>query len=50
MDIQTILVFALFLIAVIYVFRLVYRSFNTKTSCGSSCKCGVDFSKIDVEK
>ncbi len=50
MDIQTIIVLLIFCFAVFYVSRLVYKSLNTKKSCGGSCKCGVDFSDIDITK
>jgi hypothetical protein len=47
MDIQIIIVGLLFLAALFYVGRLVYRSISPKGSgCGSNCKCGVDFSNI----
>jgi hypothetical protein len=51
MDIQTILVILLFLAALFYIGRIVYRSlFNKGGSCGScnSNQCKVDFSKIDT--
>lgn len=47
MDAQTILVILLFLGAVFYTGRLVYRSLNAKKGCGTSCKCGVDFSNLE---
>jgi len=47
MDLQTIIVFLLFFGALAYISRVIYKSLNTKKGCGSSCKCGVDFSKID---
>lgn len=48
MDVQVIIVGVLFAAALFYVGRIVYRMFRPKpgTGCGSSCKCGVDFSKI----
>ncbi|MEJ5961217.1 FeoB-associated Cys-rich membrane protein [Pedobacter immunditicola] len=53
MDIQTILVILLFLAAIFYIGRSIYRSGSEKGgSCGScgSNKCKVDFSKIDSPK
>ena len=51
MDIQTILVIVLFLAALFYIGRMIYRSMSVKNgSCGSNCKCGVDFSNIKTEK
>jgi hypothetical protein len=47
MDIQTILVFLLFAVALVYVGRLVYKSLQVKKDgCGGNCKCGVDFSDV----
>jgi hypothetical protein len=52
MDIQTILVIALFAGALFYIARLLYRSIfsSKKPGCGSNCKCGIDFSNIEVGK
>ncbi|WP_090880232.1 FeoB-associated Cys-rich membrane protein [Pedobacter rhizosphaerae] len=51
MDIQTILVFLLFAVALVYVGRLVYKSLQVKKDgCGGNCKCGVDFSDIKPAK
>jgi len=50
MIIQIIIIGLLFLAAVFYVCRLVYKSLFTKKSCGSNCKCGVDFSAIEQVK
>jgi hypothetical protein len=50
MNIQLIIVALLFAAAVFYVGRLVYKSLTTKKSCGSNCKCGIDFSNIDSPK
>ena len=50
MDFQTILVGLLFAAALFYVGRIIYRSVSPKSGgCGSNCKCGVDFSNIDVK-
>jgi hypothetical protein len=47
MNIQTILVFLLFAVALVYVGRLVFKSLQVKKDgCGGNCKCGVDFSDI----
>ncbi|MHA4893997.1 FeoB-associated Cys-rich membrane protein [Pedobacter sp. PWIIR3] len=51
MDIQTILVIIIFIAALAYVGRMVYRSLVPKNGgCGGNCKCGVDFSAINPEK
>jgi hypothetical protein len=50
MNIQAIIIAILFLAAVFYVCRLVYKNLFTKKSCGSNCKCGVDFSAIEAGK
>jgi len=48
---QQILVLLIFAGALVYVGRLVYKSFQSKTGCDSGCgKCGaVDFAKIEAE-
>ncbi|WP_324371864.1 FeoB-associated Cys-rich membrane protein [Pedobacter sp.] len=51
MDIQTLLVILIFIAALFYIGRMVYRSVSPKGSgCGSNCKCGVDFSNINPDK
>jgi hypothetical protein len=50
MGIQEIIVIALFTAAMWYVGRIVYHSFKAKSACGSSCKCGVDFSNIESKQ
>jgi uncharacterized membrane protein len=50
MNIQTIAVIILFLAALFYLCKMVYNSFNAKKGCASNCKCGVDFSEIEVKK
>jgi len=51
MNTQTILVFLLFAVALVYVSRLVYKSLQVKKDgCGGNCKCGVDFSDIKPAK
>ncbi|MDB5125676.1 MAG: hypothetical protein JWP94_3805 [Mucilaginibacter sp.] len=50
MSIQTIIIAILFAAAVFYVCRLVYNSLSAKKSCGTNCKCGVDFSAIEADK
>jgi hypothetical protein len=50
--IQSIIVLAVFALALIYVGRLVYKSFQTKAGeCASGCgKCGaMDFTKLEQE-
>lgn len=44
---QTVIVIALFAAAIFYVARMAYKSLTAKKSCGSNCKCGVDFSGIE---
>jgi len=50
MNLQIIIVVLLFLAALFYVGRLLFNSITAKKSCGSNCKCGVDFSQIEVNK
>ncbi|POY38985.1 FeoB-associated Cys-rich membrane protein [Solitalea longa] len=46
--IQQLLVGVIFLAALWYIGRMVYRQIKPKNnSCGSNCKCGVDFSEIE---
>jgi hypothetical protein len=49
--IQTIIVAFVFIAAVVYVGNLVYKAFQSKSSCSSGCgKCGaVDFDKINKQ-
>ena len=48
--IQEIIIVALFVLAAVYVGRMIYQSFTKKTGCASGCgKCGVDFSKIEQQ-
>ncbi|WP_142527606.1 FeoB-associated Cys-rich membrane protein [Pedobacter westerhofensis] len=51
MDVQIILVGLLFLAALFYIGRIIYRSVSPKSGgCASGCgKCGVDLSKIEVK-
>ncbi len=48
MNIQIVVVVLLFLAALFYVGRLLFKSVTAKKSCGSNCKCGVDFSQIEI--
>ena len=50
MNIQAIIIILLFIAAVFYVGRLLYKSLFAKKGCGSNCKCGVDFSNIEAGK
>ena len=50
MNIQAIIIILLFIAAVFYVGRMMYKSLFAKKSCGSNCKCGVDFSAIEAQK
>jgi hypothetical protein len=49
--IQQVIVIAIFIVAVAYIGRLVYKSFQAKSACDSGCgKCGaVDFNKIEKQ-
>jgi hypothetical protein len=49
--VQQILVGIIFLGALAYVGRLIYRSFHAKTGCATECgKCSVvDFQKIETQ-
>jgi hypothetical protein len=47
--IQTVIIAILFAAAIFYVGRLFYKSLFVKKGCGSNCKCGVDFSQIEVK-
>ena len=47
MGVQTIIISLLFVAAIFYVGRLLYKNLFAKKSCGSNCKCGVDFSAVD---
>jgi len=48
MQTQEIIVILLFIGALFYVGRIVYRTFQTKKGCGTNCKCGVDFSDVNI--
>ena len=50
MIVQEIAVVTVFLIAVAYLGRMLYRNFTSKNSCGSSCKCSADFSGVKPKK
>jgi hypothetical protein len=46
-DIQLILVILVFLLAIIYLGRMVYKSMTSKKGCASNCgKCAADFSEL----
>ena len=49
--IQSILVGLIFIVAVIYVGRLIYLSFQSKNACSTGCgKCGaIDFKKLEEQ-
>lgn len=50
MNIQVIIISILFICAVFYVARFVFKSLSAKKGCSSGCgKCGVDFSNIDTK-
>lgn len=49
MGIQELLLAAIFVMALLYLGRMIYRSLNSDKGCASNCgKCGVDFSKIKI--
>jgi hypothetical protein len=50
MNIQVVIILLLFAAAVFYMGRMLYKNLTAKKSCGSNCKCGVDFSGIDAPK
>ena len=50
MDIQLFLILILFIAAVFYIGRMIFFSFKSKNACAGNCKCGVDFSEIDIKK
>ncbi|WP_374951842.1 FeoB-associated Cys-rich membrane protein [Mucilaginibacter sp.] len=50
MNIQAILIIVIFIAAVYYVGRIIYKSIFAQKSCGSNCKCGVDFTTIAPDK
>jgi uncharacterized oligopeptide transporter (OPT) family protein len=49
--IQQIIIFLLFIAAAVYVARLVYKSFSSKSGCAKGCgACStIDFNKIDKQ-
>ena len=49
--IQQIIIFLLFVAAAVYVARLVYNSFKSKSGCAKGCgACStIDFNKIDKQ-
>jgi len=46
MEIQEILVICLFLIASVYIGRMIYRNIKADKGCGQNCKCGIDLYDI----
>jgi len=48
MGIQEVVVALLFLVAIAYVGRMIYKNARAKEGCGTNCKCGVDFSNIEL--
>jgi hypothetical protein len=40
----------LFVAAILYVGRILYKTLTAKKGCGENCKCGVDFSNIESPK
>jgi hypothetical protein len=50
MNVQAIIIIILFLGALFYLGKMIYKSFTAKNGCASNCKCGVDFSDVEVKK
>jgi hypothetical protein len=50
MNVQVIIIAIVFIAAVFYVGRKLYRSLFEKKGCGTNCKCGVDFSDVEIPK
>ena len=51
MDMQAIIVGLLFAAALFYIGRIIYRAVSPKSGgCASNCKCGVDFSNVEIKK
>ncbi|MBS7566168.1 FeoB-associated Cys-rich membrane protein [Mucilaginibacter sp. Bleaf8] len=50
MNVQTAIIILLFIAAVFYVGRMIYKSLVAKKGCGTNCKCGVDFSSVEPGK
>jgi hypothetical protein len=49
MGVQEILLAAIFVIALAYLGRMMYRNLKSDKDCASGCgKCGADFSKIKI--
>ena len=49
MDLQLILVILLFVLAIVYAGRLVYKSLINKKGCASNCgKCAADFTEMKL--
>jgi hypothetical protein len=48
MEIQEIIVALLFVLALLYIGQILYKTIRAKQGCGSNCKCGVDFSDIKI--
>jgi hypothetical protein len=46
---QNILVFVLFACALVYVAKLLFKSFTSKKGCASGCgKCKLDFNEAEI--
>ena len=49
MDLQLIMVIVLFVLAILYAGRLVYKSMINKKGCASNCgKCAADLSEMKL--
>lgn len=52
MEFQAIIILFLFVLAAIYLSKMVFDNIRPEKgrSCGSNCKCGMDFSNISTKK
>lgn len=48
MGLQEVILVIIFAAAIFYIARMVYRNLTAKKGCGTSCKCGVDFSDLKI--
>lgn len=49
MDFQLIMVIILFVLAILYAGRIIYKSIINKKECASNCgKCAADFSEMKI--
>lgn len=43
---QQVIIAVLFVAALVYLGRIIYKSFQSKPGCSTGCGCGVDFNKL----